>query len=57
MNSKLFFTIFLGILAAGVCLYWFIRWREKMEQAQNLIPHLPRREIGFAAILAEDRKA
>ncbi len=59
MNMKLFFTIFFGIVAAGVCLYFFIRWRQKEDEAHSakLESKLPRKEIGFAAIRANQQPA
>lgn len=56
MNSKLFFSIFFGILAAGVCLYCFIRCQETAEQRQLALQDAPKREIGFAAILDEQER-
>jgi len=59
MNMRLFFAIFFGIVAAGVCLYFFIRWCQKEDEAclAKLEAQLPRKEIGFGAILANQQPA
>ena len=56
MNSKLFMAISLGIFAGGACLYLFIKHYERQEDVRAVQEHFPAREIGFAAILAEQKE-
>jgi hypothetical protein len=58
MNTKLFFSIFLAILAGGAGLYLLFHWQKRQEEAQRrqeqaALKRSPRREIGFLAILKE----
>jgi hypothetical protein len=53
MNSKLFFSIFLAILAASICLYYFFLWQKRRETVQRSLNDCGKREIGFGAILKD----
>ena len=54
MNWKLFWTVFVALVSAGICLYVFMRWWV-CEEKRRLIALLPeRREIGFSAIIARN---
>jgi hypothetical protein len=55
MNTKLLVTISLGIFVGGACLYLFVRHQENQIRAQAVNEEGPRREMGFAAILAEQK--
>jgi hypothetical protein len=56
MSSKLFFAVSLGIFAGGACLYLFIRHSERQDALATEQQMRPKREAGFAAILAEQRE-
>ena len=57
MNSKLMLTVFVAVFAAGACLYFFVRWHQSSEEDTVASGDLPKRQIGFAAILAESDKS
>jgi hypothetical protein len=56
MNSRLFFAISLGIFAGGACLYLFIRHCAQQDAQMAEQDASPKREMGFAAILSEQRR-
>ncbi len=52
MNSRLFWTVFLALVSAGIVLHLFIRWRVWEEERRASLRVAERRRIGFAAEMA-----
>ena len=56
MNAKLFWTLFSAIVCAVVFLFVLNRWRVSAEARQVALLSTLSREIGFAAIMAQDEE-